>query len=169
MNLWLALASGILGSLAGAWINYVIALRVGRWVFVRYGRWVFLSEASLARAERYFAAHGEITTFVGRLLPAIRQLISIPAGLARMHLGRFFLFTALGSGLWCAVLLAVGWLIGRAGADPRSRDVVERYSHQALLIVAPVLLLILVVYVVRHRRREGAGTGRQAPGEETRA
>ncbi|MEK7668448.1 MAG: DedA family protein, partial [Gemmatimonadota bacterium] len=94
MNLLVALACGTVGSLLGAYANYVVASRLGRWVFVRYGRWVLLTERSLERTERFFSRHGEIATFVGRLFPVIRHLISIPAGIARLRLHRFFLYTA---------------------------------------------------------------------------
>jgi membrane protein DedA with SNARE-associated domain len=164
MNLWLALGSGILGSLIGAYANYIVARKVGRWFFVRYGKWLLLSEKSLLKAERYFANHGEITTFVGRLLPAIRQLISIPAGLARMRLDRFFFYTGLGAGLWCAVLVAIGWLIGSTGADRASAELIERYSHRALYVILPLLVALIVGYVIwwRRRRRLNAAVGGQA-------
>lgn len=166
MNLWLVMGSGLLGSLIGAYANYVVAQKVGRWFFIRYGKWFLLKEAALVKAERYFASHGEITTFVGRLLPAIRQLISIPAGLANMRLDRFVLFTAVGSGLWCAVLVAIGWLIGKAGGDPRSREVIAAYSHRVLWVVLPSLAVLVTVYLVWHRRvRRPAAGGADAAGQ----
>ena len=82
----------------GAYVNYFVAARLGRWVFVRYGKFVLLSEKSLEQDRGFFARHGEIATFVGRLFPVIRHLISIPAGLARMPLERFFAYTAAGPG-----------------------------------------------------------------------
>jgi membrane protein DedA with SNARE-associated domain len=153
MNLWLVMAAGLGGSLVGAYANYLVAQKVGRWFFIRYGKWFLISEKSLVKAERYFAAHGEITTFVCRLLPAIRQMISVPAGLANMRLDRFFAFTALGAGLWCAVLTAIGWLIGKAGGDPRSRELISRYSHNVLWVMLPLMALLIVGYVLWRRRR----------------
>jgi membrane protein DedA with SNARE-associated domain len=152
MNLALALLCGIAGSLLGAYANYWVASRLGRWVFVRYGKWVLLSERSLERTERFFARHGEIATFVGRLFPVIRHLISIPAGLARMKLGRFFGYTAAGAGIWCAILMAIGWVIGKEGGK-LSREVLTRYSHQALLYLVPGAALIVAGYVLWHRRQ----------------
>jgi membrane protein DedA with SNARE-associated domain len=160
MNVWLVMLAGVGGSLVGAYANYIVAQKVGRWFFIRYGKWFLLKESTLVKAERYFAAHGEITTFIGRLIPAIRQLISIPAGIANMRLDRFFLYTAAGAGLWCAVLVAIGWLIGSTGADRATAELVARYSHQALLIILPLAVIAVAVYVVRHRRRQrrqGAG------------
>jgi membrane protein DedA with SNARE-associated domain len=156
MSLGLALLCGVAGSMVGAYANYWVASRLGRWVFVRYGKWVLLTERSLERTERFFARHGEIATFVGRLFPVIRHLISIPAGLARMQLSRFFAYTAAGAGIWCAILLAIGWIIGRAGGSLNS-DRVRDYAHQALLYVAAATLILVVTYVVWHRRRKERG------------
>ena len=154
MNLFVALACGTVGSLVGAYANYVVASRVGRWIFVRYGRWVLLSEKSLERTERFFANHGEIATFIGRLFPVIRHLISIPAGLARMRLDRFFLFTGVGAAIWCSVLLGVGWLIGKAGGA-LSRAQIETYTRQAIIVMVPLSIALVAGYVWRHRRLAG--------------
>ena len=152
MNLVLALLCGTLGSVIGAYANYFVASHVGRWVFVRYGKWVLLSEKSLERTEAFFAKHGEIATFVGRLFPVIRHLISIPAGLARMKLGKFFGYTAAGAGIWCAILLGIGWIIGKAGesADP---GLYRDYAHKAVFIMIPVVALLVGIYWWRHRSR----------------
>jgi membrane protein DedA with SNARE-associated domain len=162
MNIWLALLCGTIGSCIGAWANYYVASRVGRWVFVRYGKWVLLSERSLVRTERFFARHGEIATFVGRLFPVIRHLISIPAGLARMRLDRFFIYTAVGAALWCAVLLGIGWFIGRAGSA-LSREVLTRWTHQAVLWMVPLVAVLIAGYIWYQRRNTSgtAGSGEQ--------
>jgi membrane protein DedA with SNARE-associated domain len=152
MNIFLALACGTAGSVIGAYANYLVASRLGRWVFVRYGRWVFLTEGSLERTERFFASHGEIATFVGRLFPVLRHLISIPAGIARMRLDRFFLYTALGAAIWCSVLLGIGWLIGTAGGS-LARDVVALYTRHAVLAMVPLTVALVGGYVWWHRRR----------------
>lgn len=152
MNLLVALACGTVGSLVGAYANYLVASRVGRWIFVRYGRWVLLSEKSLERTERFFANHGEIATFIGRLFPVIRHLISIPAGLARMRLDRFLLFTGVGAAIWCSVLLGVGWLIGKAGGALR-RDQIETYTRHAIIVMIPLSIALVVGYVWWQRRR----------------
>jgi membrane protein DedA with SNARE-associated domain len=154
MNVLVALACGVAGSLVGAYANYVVASRIGRWIFVRYGRWVLLSEKSLERTERFFANHGEIATFIGRLFPVIRHLISIPAGLARMRLDRFFLFTGAGAAIWCSVLLAVGWLIGKAGGA-LSRDQVATYTRHAVVVMVPASIALVAAYVWWRRRRAG--------------
>lgn len=154
MNAALALASGILGSMLGAYANYWVASRVGRWVFVKYGKWVLISEKSLERSERFFERHGPIATFVSRLFPVARHLISIPAGIARMPLGRFFIYTGAGAGIWCAILMGIGWVIAKEGRG-LSRDQVTAYSHRAVLILIPAVALLVVGYVIWHRRRTG--------------
>ena len=112
----LAFLVGVLGSLAGAYVNYFLALWVGKPFLEKYGKWFFLKPAALDRACEVFNRYGAATTFVCRMIPAIRQLISIPAGIARMPLGSFTLFTALGAGVWTAILTFVGWAIGRSTA-----------------------------------------------------
>ena len=113
----LALLAGTLGSLLGAFVNYGLALAVGRPFLHKYGKWFFLDEKTLDRAEEIFRRYGDATTFVCRLLPAIRQLISLPAGLARMPVGRFALFTVLGAGFWNLVLLSAGAALGHGTSE----------------------------------------------------
>src|SRR5437899_10186083 len=113
MSFALAIACGVAGSITGALANYGLAHWLGRAVVRRIGKYFWISERSLERSERYFAAHGEISTFMGRMLPVVRHLISIPAGLARMNLGRFVVFTGLGALVACTILTAVGCFIGR--------------------------------------------------------
>ncbi|HKI95327.1 MAG TPA: DedA family protein, partial [Gemmatimonadales bacterium] len=154
MNGYLALGAGILGSLVGALFNYWMAVRLGRPLLHRYGRYLLISEHSLDRSEAFFRRHGEISTFVGRLLPVIRQYISLPAGLARMRLDLFALYTSLGAGIWCAVLYSIGWSIGKqvdvAALPPEE---VHRYVIRALLYILPALALIIGAYVWKARRR----------------
>jgi len=148
----LAVLAGTVGSIGGALFNYWFAVTVGEPFLRRYGKYVLVREHHLDRTEAYFARHGEISTFVGRLLPVLRHLISIPAGMARMPLGRFVAFTALGASIWCAVLVYIGWFLGRHEAT-LVEGVVKAYSTRALLYMLPVLILIVVGYVVWHRGR----------------
>ena len=148
MSLPIVLLCGTAGSVIGAMANYWIAQLLGR-AFVRsFGRYVLLSERSLERAERYFDAHGEISTLVGRLLPVIRHLISIPAGIARMPLGRFVSYTAVGAFAWCAVLTGIGYFLGRH-EDVLRNEEVRHY-------VSRVLVVGIVAYIAWHRRRRVA-------------
>ncbi len=115
-SLFGVIASGIFGSLLGAWVNYFLAIRLGRPLVQRfifsYGRYLFLGEHTLGRVENFFDRHGHISTFIGRLLPGIRQYISLPAGLAKMNFLLFSLYTALGAGIWVCVLALAGYLVG---------------------------------------------------------
>lgn len=153
MDPWLAVAAGTLGSVLGAVVNYYMALWIGEPVLRRFGKYVLISEKSLNRTEAYFARHGEISTFVGRLLPVIRHLISIPAGLARMNLGRFAFFTALGAGIWCSVLTYIGWFVGTHEAQLRETAYQAMAHHILVKFILPGLVLLIAVYVVWHRRR----------------
>ena len=143
-----AVALGVAGSLAGAYVNYFLARAVGRPFLEKHGKWFFLKPAALARVCEVFNRYGAATTFVCRMVPAIRQLISIPAGISRMPLGPFTLFTALGAGVWTAILAAVGFALGRAAGDisylelcVRGRDMAA--AHLPLVIGAAVALAVL--------------------------
>jgi len=151
MSLPLVIGAGIAGSLLGALFNYWLAVAWGRPFFERFGRYFLVSAKNLDRADRFFAEHGHISTFVGRLLPGIRQYISLPAGIARMNLGLFALFTGLGAGIWVVILALVGYYIGN------NQALVQHYLHQILLGLAGFALLLTVVYVLRHRRRRSGG------------
>jgi len=114
LNVWGVIAAGAGGSLAGALFNYYAALWLGRTFLERYGRYFFVNVDTLHRCDKLWAEHGELTTFVCRLLPAVRQIISIPAGLARMPLDRFCLWTTLGAGIWVMILTFSGYFLGDA-------------------------------------------------------
>ena len=147
MDAWLAVLAGGLGSLAGALANYYGALYLGRPLLLQYGRYIGLAEAKLEKAEQFFKKHGEISTFVGRLLPVIRQLISVPAGLARMNLARFAFYTTLGASIWCAVLAWIGYVIGD------NQHLIAQMSRKAIFWAVGGCLVILASYVYIHRRR----------------
>lgn len=113
MNIGMVILCGIIGSLLGAVFNYWLAVKFGRPFFEKYGRYLLISSRSLEKADRFFERHGHISTFIGRLLPGIRQYISLPAGLARMNIFVFCGATVLGSGIWVSILAAMGYLFGR--------------------------------------------------------
>ena len=112
MNAIIAVIMGILGSLAGALFNYFLALKFGRIFVLKFGKYFFFSEKTMNQMEAFFKAHGEISTFIGRLIPAVRQYISLPAGLARMNLAKFSFYTSLGAGIWVIILTILGYNIG---------------------------------------------------------
>lgn len=152
MNVYGVFAAGIAGSLAGALLNYVLAMYLGRLLLLKFGRYVFLGPETLAKIESYFARHGEISTFNGRLVPGVRQYISLPAGIARMHLGKFALYTSLGAGIWVAILTGLGYAMG-------SQEELLRQNLQRLTIAALAFVLVTTAaYVVFRRRRARART-----------
>jgi len=155
MSFPLAIACGVLGSILGALANDGLALWLGRAFVRRLGRYVLVSERSLDRSERFFADHGEISTFLARMLPVVRHLISLPAGLARMPLQRFVLFTGLGAAVWCTILTWIGWFIGKKEDVVLSAldDEAKRYAGRAMVILLPILTAVAVAYVVWRRRR----------------
>ena len=159
MSAILATAAGLAGSLLGALINYYLAGKLGRPLLYRYGKYVLIKPASLERAEQFFLRHGEISMFVGRLIPVIRQLISLPAGFARMRLDRFLLYTAAGAGIWCVILTYIGWIVGRNAAaltaldEVLASDEVRQLTSRAALALIPLVVLAIVVYVLTRRRR----------------
>jgi membrane protein DedA with SNARE-associated domain len=152
LNVGLVLVCGVIGSILGALANYWIAHTLGRAFLRRFGKYVLISERSLERSERYFQSHGEISTLIGRLIPVVRHLISIPAGLARMPLGMFVAFTGVGAFVWCAVLTGIGYFLGQHEAVLQNEEV-RRYVARALLVMAPIVVLGIAWYVMRFRRR----------------
>lgn len=140
-----AVSVGVLGSLLGAYVNYYLALKVGKPFLLKYGRYFFVKPEPLERACEVFNKYGAATTFVCRLVPVIRQLISIPAGISRMKLGSFTFFTALGAGIWSAILAAVGWGLGRSSADLTYLDLVTRGKELASRHLPWVVLGALVL------------------------
>jgi len=147
LNIVLVVVFATLGALLGSTFNYFLALFLGRPIIYRFaeskvGRMCLLSTAGVKKAENYFVKHGNISTLIGRLVPGIRHLISIPAGLARMHYGNFLLYTFIGAGLWNIILATLGYFAhGNA-------DLINRYSKELswLLIVLGVLFVLYLVY-----------------------
>lgn len=152
MSLVPVLASGIGGSVLGALFNYWIAVKLGRPLLLKYGKYFFVSQESIDKADAFFAKHGHVSTLVGRLLPVIRQYISLPAGIARMPLGLFTAFTALGAGVWVVVLTFLGYLLGE------HQDLLAKYLHLITLGCAALALLIIGGYLLllRTQRKRGA-------------
>ena len=149
-DLALACVVGLAGSLAGAYFNYFLSSKLGEPFLRKYGKWFFVKPAALDRACEVFNRYGGVTTFVCRLVPVIRQLISIPAGLARMPLGKFTLFTGLGAGIWTAILAAVGYALGRSAGDITYLELVHRGKAMLDANLVWILLgaaLLAVAYI----------------------
>jgi membrane protein DedA with SNARE-associated domain len=147
MNMGIAILCGTAGSLVGAYINYYASHYLGRPLIIKYGKYVLIPPDKFERVERFFLQHGEISTFIGRLLPVIRHLISIPAGVAGMNHLRFSLYTLLGAGLWCTILTLIGYAIGE------NQQLIMQYSHKALLWVVLFSAALVAIYIWRQRSR----------------
>ncbi len=148
MNFLYVFLAGILGSLAGAIINYFIAFSLGRKavdsLIKRKGIFIFLSQKKLKQSDDYFKSHGEITTFIGRLIPGIRQIISLPAGFSKMNLSKFLLYTFLGASLWSIILIIIGFFFGS--------DANILVKNVTLLILIISLIIVLIYYLFRRRK-----------------
>jgi len=148
MSVTLIMMSAIGGSLLGAFINYYLALTLGRKILQKYGKYFFIKESALVKMEKYFAVHGHISTFSGRLIPGIRQLISIPAGLAKMNLIQFSLFTALGAGIWALILTLLGYFIGA------NEELLSTYLKEITISVVILLIILGYVYYRYQKKKE---------------
>ena len=147
MNMALVILCGTLGSLFGAYLNYFAAHYLGRPFLLKYGRYVLITEDHFRRVEDYFASHGEISTFIGRLLPVIRHLISMPAGLAGMSHIKFSIYTLLGAFIWVSILAWIGFFLGHNEA------LIMQYSHQAIIGVIAASIVLVITYIFLNRRK----------------
>ena len=148
VNVALIVLFGTLGALLGAIINYLLSMWLGRAIIYRFadsklGHLCLLSREKVEKAEAYFNEHGKISTFVGRLIPAIRQLISIPAGLSKMHFGQFLLYTFLGAFIWNSVLATLGYLAGG------NKDLINEYSHELSVAILALLGVVILYFVIK--------------------
>ncbi|MDD4198274.1 MAG: DedA family protein [Paludibacter sp.] len=153
LNIFLVVLFGTLGALIGAYINYALAYYLGRPLLHKFadskvGRLLLLSSEKVQKAEDYFQTHGKTSTFVGRLIPAVRQLISIPAGLAKMNILTFSLFTFLGAGIWNAILAFLGYI-----AEGQS-DLIDLYSHEIGYGILGIVLIVGAFYIYRFFRKK---------------
>jgi len=147
MNVSLVVFIGILGSLLGALFNYYLAMHFGRKFILKYGKYFFIKEETLDKLETFFTKHGELSTFNGRLIPGIRQLISLPAGLAKMNIAKFSLYSVLGAGIWVVVLVSLGYILGSNEA------LISEYLHTATIIALISVAFITVFYIIRNKRK----------------
>jgi membrane protein DedA with SNARE-associated domain len=152
MHIWIAIFWGTAGSLVGAYANYFASHYLGRPLLLKYGKYVWITEEKFARVEKYFHDHGEISTFIGRLLPVVRHLISLPAGLAGMNHFKFSLYTLMGAGIWVTILTYIGYFIGE------NQELIMSYSHQALIGVVLVSSIIVYFYIRIHKKKRRAAT-----------
>lgn len=152
MNIFVVVLVATAGALVGAMINYVLALLIGRpivYAFAdsRLGHACLIDRQKVEKAEKYFDEHGAASTFFGRLIPAVRQLISIPAGIAKMNIWMFMIFTSLGALVWNGVLAGLGWWLSRHVSLDQLYESVEKYNSY-LTIAGMVILVLCVLYIL---------------------
>lgn len=146
MNIYIAIVVGILGSLAGALFNYYLAIKFGRKFLIKYGKYFFIKEPTIVKMEEFFKSHGHISTFSGRLIPAVRQYISFPAGLARMNLFIFCIYTSLGAGIWVIILTLLGYFLGGNEA------LIKEYLHYIIIGILVSLVVLGIWYYNRVKK-----------------
>ena len=154
LNVWLVVFFATLGALIGAFINYGLALWLGKPIVYKFansrlGHMCLLDEQKIVKAEEFFVRHGVVATLVGRLVPAVRQLISIPAGLARMNIAKFALYTAIGAGLWNAVLAAMGYHLESVVPEDQLLATVTKYSHEIGYGILAVVVIALAIIIYK--------------------
>jgi len=145
MNLYIVLTIGTFGSLAGALVNYYISKTLGRKLLLKYGHYIWFEEDKLIKMENFFVNHGEISTFNGRLIPVVRQYISLPAGLAKMNIFKFSLYTSLGASIWVSILSLLGYFLGD------NSELINNYLKQ-ITIGTILFIIILTVFYIKKKR-----------------
>ncbi|EGK8084935.1 DedA family protein [Campylobacter lari] len=148
LNFWLCLFCGTFGALLGALLNYYLCYFLGREVLLKICKYFGVNEAKFAQFEAFFNKHGEISTFSGRLIPGLRQYISLPAGLARMNLKKFIFYTSLGAGIWCLILLILGYILGK------NEDLIKEYLHFVIIACIVFAAMIVAIYIYIQKRKK---------------
>ena len=152
MNIWLVVFFSTLGAMIGAFVNYYLALWLGKPVIYKFansrlGHMCLIDEQKVIKSEEFFNRYGVLATLIGRLVPAVRQLISIPAGLARMNIGKFALYTAIGAGLWNGILAAMGYYLQSVVPEDQLLETVNIYSKEigyGMLAVFAIIVAVLI-------------------------
>ena len=161
LNVFLVVLFATIGAAIGASINYAVALWVGRPVIYKFanskwGKMCLLNQEKVEKSERYFDNHGVAATLTGRLIPGIRHLISLPAGLARMNYWKFLLYTTIGAGAWHSILAALGWYLHSVVPEEELDATIEKYNHYIVLAIVAIVVLVIAFFVVKHYRKKSA-------------
>ena len=162
LNVWFVILFATLGANIGALINYYTALWIGRPLVYRFadsriGHMCLIDRAAVNKAERYFDENGRISTFIGRLIPAVRQLISIPAGLSRMSVSTFILYTTLGAGIWNSILAAIGYYLESVVPQEQLMSKVSEYSRELSWIFIAAGVCVLAFLIWKGAKKEQIG------------
>jgi membrane protein DedA with SNARE-associated domain len=163
LNVFLVVLVATLGADVGASINYFVALYVGRPVIYRFansrwGKMCLLNQEKVEKSERYFDNHGIVATLTGRLIPGIRHLISLPAGLARMNYWKFLLYTTIGAGAWHTILALMGWYLHAVVPEDQLEATIERYNHYIVIAILALVALAVACLMVKHYRKKKTET-----------
>ena len=158
LNVFLVVLFATIGADIGASINYFVALYVGRPVIYKFanskwGKMCLLNQQKVEKSERYFDDHGVAATLTGRLIPGIRHLISLPAGLARMNYWKFLLYTTIGAGAWHAILAALGWYLHSVVPEEELGQTIERYNHYIIGGILAIVAIAIVYIIVKHKKQ----------------
>jgi len=154
LDVWLVILFATIGADLGASINYVVAYYVGRPVIYRFanskwGKMCLLNQEKVEKSEKYFDDHGIVATLTGRLIPGIRHLISIPAGLAKMNYWKFLLYTTIGAGVWHSILAALGWYLHAIVPEEQLNDKISEYAEYIKIVIIGLVVIAIVYFVVR--------------------
>jgi membrane protein DedA with SNARE-associated domain len=154
MNLIIVIAISVIGAVSGALFNYYIAYHYGRRFLYNYGKYLFFNHDKMEKLDKFFASHGEISTFTGRLVPGLRHIIAFPAGLAHMNLKKFCIYTGAGGGIWMTTLIMVGYIIGG------NKEVMHKYATYISLGAVAGVILLIGFYIWHQRRKNGPQEGK---------
>lgn len=158
LNVFLVVLFATIGAGIGASINYAVALYVGRPVIYKFanskwGKMCLLNEEKVKKSERYFDQHGIAATLTGRLIPGIRHLISLPAGLARMNYWKFLVYTLIGAGAWHSILAALGWYLHAIVPEDQLEATIRQYNHYIVIGILAIVAIAIIFLVIRHKRK----------------
>lgn len=164
LNIVLVILFATIGADLGAIANYVLAYYLGRpiiyrFVESRWGKLCMLSKEKMERSEKYFADHGAVATLTGRMLPVIRQLISLPAGLAKMNFWKFLLYTTIGAGCWNCVLAALGWYLHAIVPEEQLNEKINEYGNVISWVTVSIFIAAVIIYlIVKYIRKKKQAT-----------
>lgn len=148
MNLWIVILLGTFGSIAGALLNYYLAVKLGRKLILKYGHYLLFTPEKLENVEEFFKKHGSFSTFTGRLIPVVRHYISLPAGLARMNLWIFCFYTGVGAAIWVSVLTFLGYFFGQNEA------LLNEHLHTITIAIVIFIGISSALYIWLNKKRE---------------
>jgi len=141
MNIYLVIIIGVFGNVLGAVFSYYLAAFAGRPILFKIGKYFFIKPETIIKIEKFFNSHGEISVFIGRIIPGVRHFISLPAGVARMNIKKFIFYTFLGSTFWTSILAILGHLIGK------NQDLIKEYLHILIIGAVSFCVILIVSYL----------------------